>query len=627
MLQNNYKSNCNVLVIDSNKEYNNTLSNKLNSIQYKVVQSFDIEAALKSIEDFKDKLDLVILDINTDIEHKIFNKIKQATNLKIILICEHDNYNHRDGYFKQGILDFHIKTSHIDNIIDDIEEALTRLEFNKNEKILIIDDSKVICFTILNILQSKEYQIFTALNAKDGLEIIKEHNISLLILDMELPDMHGIEVMETLRDMYMINNFPILAISGINKPSTYRTVLKKGASDFLKKPFAFEEFILKTDLLIKSGRWQQTIKNQKREIEENLNSFEALVNSTIEGLFIFEKDKCTDINNVALNLLGYEFKKEVLGKSIQEIFISVSSSHMNSLLDISRTEHNFEDSLAHKNGDLIKVQIKEKNIHLQSKDLKIIAIIDISKIKENERLLSNQTKMASMGEMIGNIAHQWRQPLTAISVAAGGIKLGYELDIGDKDENIKELEHIVDNAQFLSDTIETFQNFLKTDKNKHEFEVHKTIEKTIDIIHANLDSHEIHIVKNFDINTTLIGVENDLIQVLLNIINNAIDILKEQSSKLEKYICINTNVVDDFIIIEIQDSALGVPDDIINKIFEPYFTTKHQAQGTGLGLYMTHKIVCDNLNGYISVDNCEFLHNEKQYSGAKFTVKLPLHEI
>jgi signal transduction histidine kinase len=240
-------------------------------------------------------------------------------------------------------------------------------------------------------------------------------------------------------------------------------------------------------------------------------------------------------------------------------------------------------------------------------------------------MLSHQTKMASMGEMIGNIAHQWRQPLTAISVAAGGIKLNYELDMVDEEEILLELDNIVNNTQFLSTTIEDFQSFLKDDRATTLFSIKQAIDKTLAIIKANLESHEINVIQQINDNIQINAIQNDLIQVLLNIVNNAADILKaKEYNEKEKYIIINVTNNKECLTITVQDSGGGVPNKIINKIFEPYFTTKHQAKGTGLGLYMTHQIVVDNMAGELKVENCEFNYNESTHFGAKFTVKVPI---
>ncbi|MEA3499255.1 MAG: response regulator, partial [Campylobacterota bacterium] len=507
---NNNKNKFNILIIDSDTDFSGEIKARLKDIGYRSIQVFGLKNIEKDINNFKNSLDLIILDIESGKNNPLLKYIQKNTDAKIIILNELEDSINRDDYFMQGILDFYLKSNNINYIVDDISESINRLELNKKENILVIDDSKVICYLIKSLLENKNYNIFTALNAKDGLKIIEKENLSLLILDMELPDMHGIGVMDKLRDIGSLNNFPILVVSGSNNPSTIRKVLKKGASDFLNKPFLYEEFLLKIDLLIKSSRSQQTLKIQKKQIEETLDSFEALVNSIIEALLIFEKNICTEVNDVAIKLLGYSSKNDLLGKNIFEIFNTLSQEHKELIID-DAIEHNFESNLDTTDGSLLQVQIKERNINLGVRVLKIIAIMDITQIKQKELMLNNQSKMASMGEMIGNIAHQWRQPLTAISIAAGGIKLGYELDINDEEDVLRELDNIVENSQFLSETIEDFQNFLKNDRLSTNFSARESIDKTIAIINANLKYYEIDIVKDYDKNIQINGIQNDLI--------------------------------------------------------------------------------------------------------------------
>jgi signal transduction histidine kinase len=475
------------------------------------------------------------------------------------------------------------------------------------------------------LLENRNYNTLTALNAKDGIKLISKHSISLLILDMELPDMHGIKLLEVLRDMYELENFPVLVLSASNNPAIIRQALKKGGSDFLRKPFLYEEFLLKIDLWIKSSRRQKTIKKQKKQIENSLKQFGELFNSTMEALLLFKEDVCIDVNQEAVKLFGENEKNDLIGSKILEIFNQFSPEHTSELVD-DTSDHFFEDNILNKQNDLLQIQIKETNILIDSERLKIIAVMDITSIKQQEKMLSHQTKMASMGEMIGNIAHQWRQPLTAISVAAGGIKLNYELDMVDQDEILVELDNIVSNTQFLSTTIEDFQNFLKDDRATTIFTIKQAIDKTLAIIKANLESHEINVIQNVSENIQINAIQNDLIQVLLNFVNNAADILKTPEYKeKEKYIIINVTNDSNYLTISVQDNAGGIPENIIGKIFEPYFTTKHQAKGTGLGLYMTHQIVVDNMRGSINVENLEFTYNDKIFFGANFTIKIPIN--
>ena len=615
-----------LLVIDDNKDYNQNLVEHFGQLDYKTIQAFSDIEAINIIEEKGKDLDIVILnlDLASNNSENILKLLEKKSGAKVILLSKKEDPKKREHYFQRGVLDYHLTSSSIKHIIDDTAEALKRIKSNKNETILIIDDSRLVRSVVKNLLENRNYNVLCAQNAMEGIDVIKNNDISVLILDMELPDLHGIDVLERLRDEYNMRKFPILVLSGSENPSIVRQALKKGSSDFLRKPIQYEEFLLKIDLWIESARRQATIKQQKKQIENSLKTLDCVVNSTLEAMFIFENNICTDLNGEAVELMGFEAKKDILGKNIFDIFTDVSDGHRRELLD-EKVDHLFEDIIVNAQGSQLQVQIKERNVQLGHKSLKIIAVMDITDIKQQEKMLSHQTKMASMGEMIGNIAHQWRQPLTAISVAAGGIKLNYELDMVDEKEILHELDNIVDNTQFLSSTIEDFQNFLKDDRSLMHYSFNEAVDKTTSIVKANLESHEINVVKMFGENIYLNGILNDLIQVLLNIINNAADILKTQKEpNIKKYILIDAEKTDDDILITIQDSAGGVPENIIGKIFDPYFTTKHQTQGTGLGLYMTHQIITEGMRGEVNVKNTHFTYEGNEYFGAKFTITFPL---
>jgi signal transduction histidine kinase len=281
-----------------------------------------------------------------------------------------------------------------------------------------------------------------------------------------------------------------------------------------------------------------------------------------------------------------------------------------------------------KNEDVVfPAQIKERNIQLRNRDLKIIAILDLTEIKRNENILHQQSKMASMGEMMQNIAHQWRQPLSAITLSASSIRLSHEIGMLEDDEMCEQLDGIVESAEFLSSTINDFQNFLKENKQVIRFYLHDVVLKVLKLVDGNMKINKITVIQELEEGIEMVGLENELMQVVLNIINNAKDILVEKELEPKDRILI-MKVYKDKInahgVIEIQDSAGGVPKNILPKIFEPYFTTKHQSQGTGLGLYMTHQMVVDHMHGRIEVDNQSFDYLGEKYEGANFKVIIPL---
>jgi len=292
-------------------------------------------------------------------------------------------------------------------------------------------------------------------------------------------------------------------------------------------------------------------------------------------------------------------------------------------------EHNCTYRINKPNGEMIWINCrgqrdKEKNFIVGTvQDISALKKLELEKQQQSE-LLFHQSKMAAMGEMIGNIAHQWRQPLSTITTASTGAKLQKEMNCLSDSQLDSALVTINNSAQYLSQTIDDFRGFFNP-KNSvlEEFKIEDTLIKTFKIIDAQFNAKGIKIVKDIE-NYQLLSIENDLIQVLINILNNAKDALIE-NEKTNRLIFINTYQKDDSFYIEILDNAGGIKDVIINRIFEPYFTTKEKKQGTGIGLYMSNEIIKKHLNGIIEVSNETYDFENNQYTGAKFTIKLSAH--
>lgn len=239
---------------------------------------------------------------------------------------------------------------------------------------------------------------------------------------------------------------------------------------------------------------------------------------------------------------------------------------------------------------------------------------------EKDKLLFQQSKMASLGEMLQNIAHQWRQPLSVISTAASGLKLKNDYRIIEENSIDDTVNVIMKSTTYLSKTIDDFRNFYKNDKEEKEFNIKTAVEDSIDIIALKLKNKNIELVFE-SIDFEYVALKNELIQVIINILSNAIDAFDNQTVKL---ILVNITKTDDKINIAIKDSAGGIPEDILDRVFEPYFTTKHQAQGTGIGLFMSEEIITKHFNGQIKVHNCNFEFKNEKYFGACFDIKLPI---
>jgi len=247
----------------------------------------------------------------------------------------------------------------------------------------------------------------------------------------------------------------------------------------------------------------------------------------------------------------------------------------------------------------IEKKVEERTKELNELNENLEHIID-DKTHENIKqleILQQQSKLASMGEMIGAIAHQWRQPLNELGIAIQNVKYDYEDGLIDEIYLKEFTESTKKIIMFMSNTIDNFRNFYRIDKTKELFDVKEAIEKTVFMQQAQLQNNDITIElkgDSFEVN----GYKNEFQQVILNIINNAKDILLEKDINDPK---ITIELKENSVVI--RDNGGGIPSNIIDRIFEPYFTTKEEGKGTGMGLYMSKLIIEDNMKAKLQVKN------------------------
>ena len=253
-------------------------------------------------------------------------------------------------------------------------------------------------------------------------------------------------------------------------------------------------------------------------------------------------------------------------------------------------------------------QLKKLNSNLEKRVEE-----EIIKQKSQQEILIQQARSAEMGNMLNNIAHQWRQPLNSLGLILQNIHFSFEYGDLTQESLDKSLDKSNRIITSMSNTIDTFRNFFVLNKEKSTFEIKHSIDSTLVILNTILSYHNIEVKTNYEDDIKVFAHENEFSQVLLNIITNSKDALVLNNIKNPEII-INVKKQNDKAIITIEDNANGIKEENLEKIFNPYFTTKEK--GTGIGLYMSKIIIEQNMNGKIEVKNGQY--------GAIFNIILPL---
>ena len=350
------------------------------------------------------------------------------------------------------------------------------------------------------------------------------------------------------------------------------------------------------------------IKNFNKYLNDNPEFIQNMANSI----------KVINVNKAALNMIGAKDEKEFM--------FSISKTFGANSLDVFRNELLAiwnEDSIFREEADFITLNNKELkgivsfSIPKHTNDFKSIpvSILDVTQIKEKDKLILLQSRHAAMGEMISMIAHQWRQPITTISMIANNQILDLELDSISKEELLNYSNNILNQTKHLSETIDDFRNFFKVNGEMENTTIEEVIDNVLKLIKSSFDNHSIEIKVSIKTNISLYIKKRELLQVIISILNNSKDafIINKINNAL-----VSIDIFEDVkhINIRICDNAGGIKKGLLPKIFDPYFTTKEKQNGTGLGLYMSKIIVEDHLFGKIQV-----LNNKE--NGACFTISIP----
>ena len=265
-----------------------------------------------------------------------------------------------------------------------------------------------------------------------------------------------------------------------------------------------------------------------------------------------------------------------------------------------------------------QIRVREEALKEFNATLEAQVEAGIEKQRQSEKMLIQQSKMAAMGDMISMIAHQWRQPLNQLSYMMMNIEGAHEHNELSAQYLKDKLAEAEKTLEYMSHTIDDFRNFFRPDKARENVDVAQSVRQTLALLDKSLSAHHIVVESTFECQSELPLYRNELIQVLINILHNAKDALLERKIELPRIeiACYKTG---QFVVIRICDNAGGIDDEVLEHIFKPYFSTKEQRQGSGLGLYMSRTIIEEHFNGELTVDN--------QGEGACFYIKIGNHQL
>ena len=310
-LKENIKIHYKLLIIEDSELFAKILlKNLAKYANYNVDFALTFEEAKVKFE--QNEYNYIILDLHLPDAYgeELVDAVMHLNKAKIIVLTSESDLYVRESLFKKGIIDYLIKDKHFVSSIKAIRYNIDALEKNKNSTILVIEDSIFMAKQLQKILLSRNYNVLLAQTAADGLELLKNNNINTVILDMELPDKHGVDLLREMKDIDEICQIPVIVVSSTNDPEVVRNALKVGASDFIKKPFNLEEFILKVDLSIDTNRkYTEVLCTQKvlKEYKTAIDNSSLVSKTDTRGIITY-------VNDTFAKLSGYT-KEELLGKS------------------------------------------------------------------------------------------------------------------------------------------------------------------------------------------------------------------------------------------------------------------------------------------------------------------------
>jgi len=498
--------------------------------------------------------------------------------------------------------------------------------------ILCIDDNKNNLFTLNALLeQLDDIEVVTALSAQEGLDILLRRSIDLIFLDIQMPIMDGFEAAKLIKSNKSTAGIPIIFITAVFKSDEFKSRgYDLGAIEYITKPIDDYQLLNKVRLYKRLNESEKHLIEKNKELEFNQrylkNIFEVIPNILITT----DGENIDKANSAMLEFTGFKKLEDFRLKHdcICDLFLE-GDGYLESVMDgVSWLEYIYLNpdklhrvSMMH-NQEQYYFIVWAQPLSFDEKQYSVVTFNDITELEkvhqalqEKEEIMLAQSRHAAMGEMISMIAHQWRQPITVISMVANNLLVDVELDEVEPERVKDSAEKALEQTHHLSQTIDDFTNFFRPNKKAEIALVNDILQESFGIIGKSLENNNIEVKKDYKAKTPLVIHSRELLQVFINILNNAKDALIENDTK-NPTISVTTNEDDKNTYISICDNGKGIDPAIIAKIFDPYFSTKDEKNATGLGLYMSKTIVNKHLNGSIKALNLE-------KGGVCFEIALP----
>ena len=418
--------------------------------------------------------------------------------------------------------------------------------------ILIIDDDSNNLAIVSAILEEYSYTIYVAEDGESGISRAVRTRPDLILMDVLMPGIDGFETCRRLKSIEGTRDIPVIFMTALAETEHKIKGFEAGAVDYVTKPLQREELLARVGVHLR-------LRSLARELQ--------VANESLE--------KRVEERTLTLANMNEELQKEIVGRRL------------------------VEEALATLNRGL-EQRIAE----------------EVEKNLQKDRILFHNARLAAMGELLNNIAHQWRQPLNNIALLLQGCLHEYKQGKADTDSIVSCVGRCMEIISQMSKTINAFQSFFTPEGDRGEFDPFDMVEKSAAIVRASYEQNGIDIQIVNDGTVPISGFGIEFSQVVLNILNNAKDVMLERGTADPK-VEIRCGSEDGKNKITISDNAGGIPEEIIDKIFDPYFTTKFKSQGTGLGLYMSKIIVEKNMGGRLSVRNTQ--------EGSEFSIELPVN--